>query len=94
MVKRYAIVRDDGLVLNVILLNESADWPLPKGQYLVLAEGEAERGGTLYQGRFYRKPYEPKSPTLEERVAALEKAQGRIPIVSGLVDSVRGILHI
>lgn len=74
---RKAIIRN-GVVENVILLDEGSNWQAPNGATLANADADAEPGGAYDKGKFTRAPrVERKSEdmTLEERVLALEAKQ-------------------
>ena len=71
---RKAIIRD-GVVENVILIEEGSNWKAPEGTTLVDAGPNAEPGGNYAKGKFTRAPIverKPEDMTLEERVRLLE----------------------
>lgn len=76
---RKAVVdKKTGLVLNVIEIEDGANWPVPEGCYLVNATKSGGPGDT-WTGRVFTPAPEPEPtpPGLEERIAALEaKGQG------------------
>lgn len=74
---RAAVVETStGKVINVVVLDDGANWFPPIGCHVEPANEKAESGGTWSkQGGFVRAPSPVKAvkyPTLEERVAALE----------------------
>lgn len=70
----YALVRDDGLVVNVIEYDPEADYTPPENHRMVdNPDGEAEIGGTWDGVRFGPAPAPaPTRPTFGDRLAALE----------------------
>ena len=71
---RKAVVRDsDGFVENVIEIKAKANWPTPEGRHLVKATKSGSPGDT-WDGANFIRPIKavPESPTIEERLAALE----------------------
>lgn len=82
--KRMAIVDADGVVQNVVLLADGAQWAPPQGTALIQDDGKAAIGGKHENGAFSPPPpAAPSSPEelsleeqikdLRDRLAELEK---------------------
>ena len=52
MVKNYAVIDKNGIVLNIIVWDGEAEFRLPESQKLVVATSEARIGGSYKDGVF------------------------------------------
>lgn len=73
MARKALVENDTGHVLNVIEVEDDANWSIPDDCYLVGAT-KAGAPGDTWDGRKFVHPPAPKAapPTLEERVVVLE----------------------
>ena len=75
MIKRKAIVAQDGTVENVILIEDGAEWTPPENTILVEDDGTARMGGVYADKKFGPAPAPrtrtPEDWTLEEKFEAL-----------------------
>ncbi len=70
---RKAVVRQsDGLVTNIIEIEEGADWQTPDGCYLIYATEDGSPGDTWDGGKFVRPELPPSTPPLSTHWAIVD----------------------
>lgn len=85
---RYAIINEDNKVINVIELEQGADW-MPPAHHQVVKSDVAGPGDTYQNGRFIQPAPKPIEPTLREQYTAATTDKARQAIIAkklGLID--------